>query len=123
MSDSSNPNRARDHLANQRTFLAWMRTALSLMGFAAVIVKLRFLMPPELQGRTHSVLLSMAFGALGFLIVPLATWSYLKIQHGIEHDQFEPNNFLILVFSATVALLGAGVLLYLFLTPSLPAAR
>ena len=70
-----NPNRARDHLANERTFLAWMRTALALLGFASVIVRLRFLLPPELRGHAHSVWLSMAFAVLGFLIVPLSTWS------------------------------------------------
>ena len=119
----TNPNRARDHLANERTFLAWMRTALALLGFAAVIVRLRFLLPPELRGHAHSVWLSMAFGALGFVIVPLATWSYLRTQRGIERDEFEPNNALVLAFGATVALLGAGVLLYLFLTPPLPVAK
>ena len=123
MPNSPNPNRARDHLSNERTFLAWMRTALALLGFAAVIVRLRFLLPSELQGHTHSIWLGVAFGALGFLIVPLAMWSYLKIQRGIERDEFEPNNALVLGFGATVALLGAGVLLYLFLTPSLPNAR
>ncbi len=117
-----NPNRARDHLANERTFLAWMRTALALLGFAAVIVRLRFLLPPELRGHAHSVWLSTAFAALGFLLVPLSTWSYLKVQRGIERDEFEPNNILVLVFGASIALLGAGVLLYLFLTPSLPSA-
>ena len=122
-SPSTNSNRARDHLANERTFLAWMRTALALMGFAAVIVRLRFLLPPELRGHAHSVWLSMAFAVLGFLIVPLSTWSYLSVQRGIERNEFKPNNGFILVFSATVALLGAGVLLYLFLTPALPSAR
>lgn len=34
-----NPNRTRDHLANERTFLAWIRTAIALMGFGFVIVK------------------------------------------------------------------------------------
>jgi len=27
-----NPSRVRDHLANERTYLAWMRTAVALMG-------------------------------------------------------------------------------------------
>jgi putative membrane protein len=33
---SSNSNRARDHLANERTFLAWVRTgaAIVVFGFA-----------------------------------------------------------------------------------------
>ena len=78
---------------------------------------------PNCAGHAHSVWLSLAFGALGFVIVPLAAWSYLKTQRGIERDEFEPNNALVLAFGATVALLGAGVLLYLFLTPSLPVAK
>ncbi len=28
-----------DHLANERTFLAWIRTSIALMGFGFVIVK------------------------------------------------------------------------------------
>ena len=36
-----NPSRVRDHLANERTYLAWMRTAISLMGFGVVIVRYR----------------------------------------------------------------------------------
>ena len=33
---ANNPNRARDHLANERTFLAWVRTgaAIIVFGFA-----------------------------------------------------------------------------------------
>ena len=33
---TDNPNRARDHLANERTFLAWLRTGVAtmLIGFA-----------------------------------------------------------------------------------------
>ena len=36
MAESPNPNRARDHLANERTFLAWVRTgaAIVVFGFA-----------------------------------------------------------------------------------------
>ncbi|QEM08229.1 DUF202 domain-containing protein [Mucilaginibacter rubeus] len=30
---------ASDHLANERTFLAWIRTSIALMGFGFVVVK------------------------------------------------------------------------------------
>jgi putative membrane protein len=31
--------KSREHLANERTFLAWIRTSIALMGFGFVIVK------------------------------------------------------------------------------------
>ena len=36
MPENANPNRARDHLANERTFLAWVRTGVAtiIFGFA-----------------------------------------------------------------------------------------
>jgi putative membrane protein len=33
------PAGAADYLANERTFLAWVRTSIALMGFGFVIVK------------------------------------------------------------------------------------
>ena len=32
MAENPNPNRARDHLANERTFLAWVRTGMASGG-------------------------------------------------------------------------------------------
>lgn len=51
-----NPNRARDHLANERTYLAWIRTAVSLMGFGVLIVKLRFTHTADAPGGRHFAL-------------------------------------------------------------------
>src|SRR2546423_11191761 len=34
------PERARDHLANERTFLAWLRTALPVVPLGAVLARL-----------------------------------------------------------------------------------
>lgn len=36
-----NSSRIRDHLANERTYLAWMRSAIALMGFGVLIARLR----------------------------------------------------------------------------------
>jgi hypothetical protein len=48
-----NPNRIRDHLANERTYLSWMRSGIALMGFGVLIVRMRMLrapMAPQLPG-------------------------------------------------------------------------
>jgi putative membrane protein len=41
-----NSSRIRDHLANERTYLAWMRSAIALMGFGVLIARLRMFQPP-----------------------------------------------------------------------------
>ena len=116
----SNSNRARDHLANERTFLAWMRTSLALLGFGAVLVRLRFLLPVELQGHSHGAQLGMAFGLVGLALVPLSTWAFFKTRRDLEADSFEPNIVLPVVFSIAVFLLGLAVLGFVFSTPAAP---
>ena len=53
-------SRARDHLANERTFLAWVRTALGMMGLGVIVGKL-----VETEGILAEVigLVMVAFGA------------------------------------------------------------
>lgn len=114
----ANPNRARDHLANERTFLAWMRTALALLGFGAVLVRLRFLLPPDLQGHSHDAQLGLAFGLVGLALVPLSTLGFLKTRRAIERESFEPDITLVSAFSAAVFLLGLAVVWFVFSTPT-----
>ncbi len=115
-----NPNRARDHLANERTFLAWMRTSLALLGFGAVLVRLRFLLPADLQGHTHGSQLGLAFGVAGLLLVPLSLAQLLSRRRSIDRDTFESGIALALIFSAAVFLLGIAVLGFVFATPTQP---
>ena len=48
VTEKANPNRARDHLANERTFLAWVRTGAAIVVFGFAILRgfdLGFLTP------------------------------------------------------------------------------
>ncbi len=44
MSDDEKPNddRSQQYLANERTFLAWIRTCISLIGLGFIIAKFNF---------------------------------------------------------------------------------
>jgi putative membrane protein len=62
----ANPNRIRDHLANERTYLSWMRSAIALMGFGVLIVRIRLLRPPLApQPPGNGWKLGLAFSIVG----------------------------------------------------------
>ena len=112
-----NPSRVRDHLANERTYLAWMRTAVALMGFGVVIVRLRYLIPAQIPRTGQSWKLGLLLALVGLLTVGLSTLHYFAICHAIDEDMYEPPRRWVLFFSLCVALIGSGVLYVLFTTP------
>jgi len=116
---SSNPNRARDHLANERTYLAWIRTAVSLMGFGILIVKLRF--DPLGAGRGHGWELGLVFAVAGIVMTVGANRHYFQGLRNIEADTFQPASQWITACTFLIALVGVGVLIYLFTSPAAPA--
>src|SRR5204862_3955280 len=103
-------NRVRDHLANERTYLAWMRTAIALMGFGVVIVRLRYIMPAGVRGHTHGWELGLLFALVGLLTVVLCTIHYFGVRQAIDSESYQPAGRWVILFSLAVALIGAGVL-------------
>lgn len=111
-----NPSRVRDHLANERTYLAWMRTAIALMGFGVVIVRLRAFHPPLLPNPGNGWKLGLLFSLVGLVTVLLSTQHYFNVRHQIDEDVYEPADRWVLLFSMIVMLLGAGVIYFVFTT-------
>jgi putative membrane protein len=69
-----------DHSANERTFLAWIRTALSIVAVALVLARLRASTPLTwLESRVTD-----AIAALGILVVLGATLKYLRTRARIR---------------------------------------
>lgn len=109
--------RVRDHLANERTYLAWMRTAIALMGFGVVIARLRNLLTPSIQGTGQGWKLGLVFAIVGLLTVLLSTRHYFAVLNAINHSTYRPFSRWLIVFSLVVITLGAGVLYVLFTIP------
>lgn len=113
-----NPNRVRDHLANERTYLSWVRSAIALMGFGVLIVRLRILRPPLApQAPGNGWKLGLAFSVVGLLMVFLANQHYFAVRDDIEEDTYEPPDRWVLISSLTILLLGLGVVYYVFTVP------
>ncbi|HLO86084.1 MAG TPA: DUF202 domain-containing protein [Nostocaceae cyanobacterium] len=117
-----NPSRVRDHLANERTYLAWMRTAIALLGFGVVIIRLRLLQTPLVPHSGNGWKLGLLFSLVGLVTVFLSTTHYFAVRRDIEEDTYEPTDRWVIIFSLAVMILGAGVVYFVFSTPVNPSS-
>lgn len=118
LTGSISQSRIRDHLANERTYLAWMRTAIALMGFGVVIARLRYLLAPEEKGTGQGWALGLLFISTGLLTVLLSTQHYFMVLQAIDSNTYEPSSRWVVLFSLISLLLGTGVIYVLFSMPS-----
>ncbi|WP_341526849.1 DUF202 domain-containing protein [Nostoc sp. UHCC 0302] len=112
-----NPSRIRDHLANERTYLAWMRTGIALLGFGVVIVRLRAFQVPLVPRPGTGWKLGLVFSLVGLVTVWLSTGHYFAVRRDIEEDTYEPTDRWVLLFSLAIMILGAGVIYFVFTSP------
>lgn len=115
-----NPNRARDHLANERTFLAWVRTGISIVVFGFAIGRFSIAMRQftELQGHTVRVTgFSVWMGAgsivAGIALVIAGLVRYRKTRTQIDSGSFEPAGFVIDLVTILTVLFSAALAAYL----------
>ena len=104
----------RDHLANERTFLAWVRTSIALLGFGVLIAKLRLLGLNPHAG-IRSTLLGLAFAATGLLTLAFAAWHYAGTRRMIDGGDYRSPARLIFAFAAVIFALGLVSVAYLLL--------
>ena len=115
-----NSSRIRDHLANERTYLAWMRSAIALMGFGVLIARLRMFQAPVVPSPGNGWKLGLVFSIVGLITVLLTTQHYFAVRHDIDEDTYEPADRWVITFSLSMLILGAGVIFYMFTVPLNP---
>jgi putative membrane protein len=94
------------HLANERTFLTWVRTALSLVGVGFLISNLSFSaqwVPLEIGGNLAKAIGICSF-VLGVMIVGMAKFSYFKKSIDINEQTLRFSKTLILLLAVSTAL-------------------
>jgi putative membrane protein len=106
-------SRARTHLANERTFLAWFRTAIALiaLGIAADQFLTRDLVPGVPLVRALATLLV----ASGILLVVIGAWRYATGRDRIDASDFRPARMSILVTTAAAVLTGVIAIAFVWL--------
>jgi putative membrane protein len=115
-------NRARDHLANERTFLAWVRTSVAVVVFGFAIGRFAIAMRQltAFQGQAPkstglSVWMGMSSILAGVIMAVAGLIRYRKTRAQLEEGKFEPAGFIVDLVTALTVLFGvtlAGYLIY-----------
>jgi len=118
-------NRYSDHAANERTFLAWIRTAIAVMAFGFLIEKFDLFLEVaarSLAGRPPSVTNQLIGDVAGLLLIMLggsmiiiATLRFRQITEDINADQVRPARGMGLDLTLVLLILGLGGTLFAYL--------
>src|ERR1700688_2732801 len=117
-----NSNRARDHLANERTFLAWVRTSVAIVVFGFAIGRFAIAMRQLTAFQGHaskttvlSVWMGMSSILAGVVMMIAGAARYRKTRAQLDEGKFEPAGFIVDLVTILTVLFGlalAGYLIY-----------
>ncbi len=117
--------RAREYLANERTFLAWIRTSIAVIALGFIIARfsvwLRELavvagsqgIPP---GQGVSLIIGLAMMAFGALLALLALLRFRSVNREIERDEVRADRGLVVLVTSIVVLLALTMIIFMALT-------
>lgn len=117
------PQNAREHLANERTLLAWIRTSIGIMAFGFVVVKFSLfikqislllgkntVLPPQ---HGYSSMIGIVLVAVGAIVLLLAYIKFKKTEKQLDDETFISSSKLI--FWLTMIILSISIILILYL--------
>ncbi|MGC4233339.1 MAG: DUF202 domain-containing protein [Niabella sp.] len=120
--DSKQKGKPNDHLANERTFLAWIRTSIGIMGFGFIVVKFSmFIRQVSLIVDTqvaapqtgYSGIIGVVLVAIGALTAVMAYLNYKKIEKQLESNNYSSSSPFITYLTSGMVLISIILIWYL----------
>ncbi|HSU50104.1 MAG TPA: DUF202 domain-containing protein [Segetibacter sp.] len=111
-----------DHLANERTFLAWIRTSIGIMAFGFVVVKFSLFVKQVslilgkgnvIQNRGYSAVVGIILVAVGTVTSVLSYLRYRQTAKQLKEGTYSHSSLLITVLTAFIFLVSALLIAYL----------
>jgi putative membrane protein len=108
----------REHLANERTLLSWVRTGVSLISIGLVVERAGALVDASMKvGSTSaSELFGLALALLGALTLVLGTTQFLRNRRRISTGEFVPSAAAYLIIVAGSLVFAGTFIIYVLLT-------
>lgn len=103
---------AREHLANERTLLAWVRTGVSLISFGLVVERIG----AQIGSAGASGLFGIGLAVLGCISLVMGTVQFLRSRRGIATNSFVPAAAAYLVVVAGSLALAGVFIVYVLLS-------
>jgi uncharacterized membrane protein YidH (DUF202 family) len=137
--EKERPARVRNrrvHMANERTFLAWIRTSIGIMAFGFVVEKfalflkqlslflgrtgeaprhniLGSILSSPTQPHGYSSLLGICLVGLGALLGILSFVRFKKVERQIDADTYQPSLMLDVMLVLSILAIGVFLMIYL----------
>jgi putative membrane protein len=119
----SKPVTPSDHLANERTFLAWIRTSISIIVFGFVVAKFGITLREFLRisgNAAHesgtSLMIGLGFMVMGIFMALVAGYRYRVTMRSLDAGNFKPAGAIVTILAVLAALLGTILAVYLIYT-------
>ena len=116
-----------DHLANERTVLAWIRTSIAIMGFGFVVVKFALFIKQislvlttkqtVLPGKGYSTQIGILLVAVGAFMAFYSWLRYRITEKQLINKAYKPSALPALLL--TIGIVVIGVLLVIYLVPGI----
>ena len=113
-----------DHLANERTFLAWVRTALAIMVFGFAVERVGLALREfdlksayfPVSSIHYSTLVGVGLVCLGVVMLVLALTNFLTIRSAIDNQNFHPQANISIVLTILSGIIGLMLAVYLIVS-------
>ena len=115
------PQHISDHLANERTILAWIRTSISVIAlgvainrFSLFLMEFYHVVPEARSSNRHAEAVGIGLVVLGLVIMCGAIWHYLHVANSIDRQTYRPPRLVMALTSLAVVGVGGAALIWLF---------
>jgi putative membrane protein len=118
----------RDHAANERTFLAWIRTAIAIIAFGFIVEKFDLFLEvaaPMLThrtlwatGQTFGNIAGLALIVLGMMVIIMSTVRFYWAREDMDSEETKPGRWawINIALAALLLLMGGALFIYLYHT-------